>query len=190
MGRKSALSPEQWANVEHRHIVGGESINALAKEFGVNESSLRRKISAKASEQAGTREKLEDLAARKVKADKAMKEVTAEIDALPVVRQMIVSDLARKLSAISTHVASTGEYMSAAMHRLSAITSGVMDKIDDVDPMNKPEYLQQAAALIKLTNEASVIPMGLLKANQQAIDNMNKVDAEEVPAGLGHFYGE
>lgn len=190
MGRKSALTPEQWATVEHRHIVEGESLNALAKEFGVNESSLRRKVGAKANADESVRDDLRDLAARKVKAEKDMRAVSAEIEALPVVRQMIVSDLARKLSAISTHVASTGEYMSAAMHRLSAITSGVMEKIDDVDPMSKPEYLQQAAALIKLTNEASVIPMGLLKANQQTIDNMNKADTEEVPAGLGHFYGE
>jgi len=190
MGRKSALTPEQWANVEHRHIVGGESINALAKEFGVNESSLRRKISAKADEQAGTREKLEDLAARKVKAERAIKEVTSEIEALPVVRQMIVSDLARKLSAISTHVASSAEYMAATAHRLSAITNGLMEKIDDVDPMKSADVLQQASALIRLTNDASHIPLNLLKANQQTIDNMNKIEDDAVPAGLGHFYGE
>ncbi|NIE67465.1 GIY-YIG nuclease family protein [Burkholderia sp. Ax-1719] len=43
MGRKSALTPEQWAQIERRHLVDGESLNSLATEFGVNESSLRRR---------------------------------------------------------------------------------------------------------------------------------------------------
>lgn len=43
MGRKSALTPEQWAEVERRHLVGGESINSLAKVFGVNEATIRKK---------------------------------------------------------------------------------------------------------------------------------------------------
>lgn len=190
MGRKSALTPEQWAIVEHRHIVEGESLNALAKEFGVNESSLRRKVGAKANADESVRDDLRDLAARKVRAEKDMRTVSAEIEALPVVRQMIVSDLARKLSAISTHVASSAEYMAATAHRLSAITNGLMEKIDDVDPMKTADVLQQASALIRLTNDASHIPLSLLKANQQTIDNMNKIEDDAVPAGLGHFYGE
>lgn len=189
MGRKSALTPEQWAIVEHRHIVNGESLNALAKEFGVNESSIRRKIGAKVIEK-GQHEDLRDLAAKKVKAEKAIKEVTTAIQALPVARQMIVSDLARKLSAISTHVASSAEYMAATSHRLAAISNGLMDKVDDAEPMKSVEILKQASSLIHLANDAAHIPLNLLKANQSTLDAMNKPEDDDIPAGLEHFYGE
>lgn len=189
MGRKSALTPEQWAIVEHRHVVDGVSLNALAKEYGVNESSLRRKIGAKSVE-IGIAPNLREMAARKAKAEIAVAQVTKEIDALPVAKQMIVSDLARKLSAISTHVASSAEYMAATSHRLAAISNALMDQVDDADPMASTAILTQAAGLIRLSNDAAHIPLNLLKANQATIDNMNKREDDAVPAGLGHFYGE
>lgn len=189
MGRKSALSVEQWAEIERRHVLLGESVCQLAKEFKVNESSIRRKINDKEIVRAGIREELHELAARKVKADGEVARVNSEIEALPVVRQMIVSDLASKLAAVSKHVASTAEYMSATSHRLAAIANGMMDKVDDADPMKNVETLQQAAAIIRLSNDAAQTPMNLLKANQATIDAMNRVDTEEVPAGLEHFYG-
>lgn len=173
MGRKSALTPEQWAAVQHRHIVDGESLRSLAKELGINESSLRRKIGAKVVE-AGETENLRELAARKARVDGEAKRVSAEIEALPVAKQMIVSDLARKLGAISMHVASSAEYMAATSHRLSGIVSGMMDKIDDADPMKSMETLKQVSSLIGLSNEASHIPLNLLKANQSTIDAMNE----------------
>lgn len=190
MGRKSALTPEQWAEVEHRHIVKGESLNSLAAEFGVNESSLRKKVGRKRNDQESVREELRDLAARKARADRDMKKVTEEIEALPVVRQMIVSDLALKLTNISTHIASSAEHMASASHRLAAMMRDQIDKIDEVDPLRKsaPE-IAAAAALGRLANDAAHIPLNLLKANQQTIDAMNKPEDEGVPAGLEHFYG-
>lgn len=191
MGRKSALTQEQWAEVEHRHVVVGESLNALAKEFGVNESSLRRRIAGKAKEAGPVREQLHELAARKVKAEREVQAVTSEIAALPVVRQMIVSDLARKLSAISNHVASSAELMASASHRLAALMREQIEKVDDADPMkgDSAAALVAAGMLGKLANEAAHIPLNLLKANQATIDAMNKGEDEEVQAGLEHFYG-
>lgn len=173
MGRKSALTPEQWAAVQHRHIVDGESLRSLAKELGINESSLRRKIGSKVVE-AGETEDLRELAARKARVDGEAKRVSAEIEALPVAKQMIVSDLARKLGSISNHVASSAEYMAATSHRISGIVSGLMDKIDDAEPMKSVEVLKQISSLIGLSNEASHIPLNLLKANQSTIDAMNE----------------
>ena len=189
MGRKSSLSVDQWADVERRYVVNGESICALAKEYGVNESSIRRKLKEKEGYQDGMREELTHLASRKVKAEREIMKVNSEIESLPVVRQMIVSDLAAKLAAVSNHVASTAEYMSATSHKLAAIANSLMDKVDDAEPMKSTETLQQAAAIIRLSNDAAQTPMNLLKANQSTIDAMNKVNSEEVPAGLEHFYG-
>lgn len=44
MGRKSSLTAEQWIEIERRMRVHDASAFVLAKEFGVNESSIRRKI--------------------------------------------------------------------------------------------------------------------------------------------------
>lgn len=173
MGRKSALTPEQWATVQHRHIVDGESLRNLAKEYGVNESSLRRKIGPKVVD-AGETEDLRDLAGRKARSDIEAKKISQELEALPIAKQMIVSDLARKLAAISNHVASSAEYMAATSHRLSGIANSLMDKVDDADPMKSSDVLQKAAALIRLSNDAAHIPLNLLKANQSTIDAMNE----------------
>lgn len=134
---------------------------------------MRRKIGAKVVE-AGDTEDLRELAARKARVDGESRRVSAEIDSLPIAKQMIVSDLARKLGAISMHVASSAEYMAATSHRLSGIVSGMMDKIDDADPMKSMETLKQVSSLIGLSNEASHIPLNLLKANQSTIDAMNE----------------
>ena len=42
MGRKSKLTPEQWAEIERR-LVAGERPSHLAKEFGVNPSQVTRR---------------------------------------------------------------------------------------------------------------------------------------------------
>jgi transposase-like protein len=173
MGRKSALTPEQWATVQHRHIVGGESIRMLAKEFGVNESSMRRKIGPKVVE-AGETEDLRELAGRKARIDSEAKRISAEIEALPIAKQMIVSDLARKLGAITMHLSSSGEYMSSLVHRVTGIACGLSEKIDDADPMKSIDVLKQISSLVHLANESSQIPMNLIKANKETIDAMSE----------------
>lgn len=179
MGRKSAFTPEQWAIIERRHIVDGVTIYALAKEYGVNESSIRRKIGAKINAEESVKDELRDLAARKARLDADSEKIGREIEALPVVRQMIVNDLARKLNSVSNHVASSAEYMAATSHRLSGIANSLMDKVDDVEPEKSVEVLQKAAVLIRLSNDAAHIPLNLLKANQSTIDAMNEGAGDE-----------
>ena len=98
MGRKSALSQEQVVSIERRHFVGGESLNSLAKEFGVNESTLRRKIKPNKAEAQGAAKSLIQLATEKAAVDKAAKSIADEIAELPIARQQIVTDLSRMLS--------------------------------------------------------------------------------------------
>src|SRR5437868_2517362 len=98
MGRKSSLTSEQWAEVERRHLVDGVSINALAAEFKVNESSIRRRLKPSKADAPGGKSPLHVLAEEKVRAEAEAKRVTAQIASLPQAQQLIVSDLARKLS--------------------------------------------------------------------------------------------
>src|SRR4051794_29063471 len=121
MGRKSALTPEQWIEIERRHLIDGESINSLAKAFKVDESTIRKKINPNKPEHGKSAKPLRELAQEKVDADRRVKDISDQIAVLPVARQRIVTDLAKRLSNISDHLASAAEYGAATAHRLSGI---------------------------------------------------------------------
>jgi transposase-like protein len=174
MGRKSSLTPEQWAEIERRHLVDGVSINALAAEFGVNESSIRRKIKPSKAASPGGKSPLHVLAEEKVRTDAESKRITAQIAGLPQAQQVIVSDLARKLANISEHIGSAAEISAASAHRLSMLANQQLEKVDDVNPMESAAQLQAAAALQKMANSAMEGPMNLLRANKEMIEDMNK----------------
>lgn len=179
MGRKSSLTPEQWAEVERRHLVDGVSINALAAEFGVNESSIRRKIKPGKAASPSGKNPLHVLAEEKVRAEAESKRVTAQIASLPQAQQLIVSDLARKLSNISQHIGSAAEISAASAHRLSMLANQALEKVDEVNPLSTATELKTFEALQKMANGASEIPMNLLRANKDTIEDLGKRNAEQ-----------
>lgn len=174
MGRKSSLTPEQWAEIERRHLVDGVSINALAAEFGVNESSIRRKIKPGKAASPSGKSPLHVLAEEKVRAEAEAKRVSGQIASLPIAQQVIVSDLARKLSNISQHIGTAAEISAASAHRLSILANQQLDKVDDVDPLSSAAHLKTFEALQKMANGASEIPMNLLRANKETIEDQNR----------------
>lgn len=174
MGRKSSLTAEQWLEVERRHLVGGESINALAVEFGVNESSIRRRIKPSRAASPSARNPLDALAREKVRADAESKRVADQIADLPYANQLIVSDLARKLTNISEHIGSAAEISAASAHRLSILSNQQLELVDDVNPMGSALQLQAAAVLQKMANSAMEGPLNLLRANKETIIDMNR----------------
>lgn len=189
MGRKSVLTPDQWLQIERRHVVGGESLNALAAEFGVNESSLRRKIKPNKAESPNAPKPLADIAREKVRIDAESRRIAEQIAELPYAKQQIVSDLARKLTSISEHIGSAAEFSAASAHRLAMMANQALERVDEVNPMKSAEHLAAMAMLQKLANGSSEIPLNLLRANKDAIDSINK-PTKDAPAGLSHFYGE
>jgi IS30 family transposase len=184
MGRKSSLTPEQWVEIERRHLVDGESINSLAAEFGVNESSIRRRIKPNKAESPNEPKPLRQLAQEKVEADKAVRRIAEQIAELPIARQQIVTDLAQRLTNISTHLASAAEYGAATAHRLSAIAHSKVAEIDDAKPLDDQESvtaLKGVAVLTKLANESSEIAVNLLRANRDTIEELNKRERDALP---------
>lgn len=175
MGRKSSLTPEQWAEIERRHLVDGESINSLAAEYGVNESSIRRKIKPNKAELPNGEKPLQVLAQEKVEVDAASRRIAEQIAELPISRQKIVTDLAAKLTNISGHLASAAEYGAATAHRLAGIAHSKAAEIDDAQPLNDESIgtLKGIAALTRLANDASEIGVNLLRANKEEIERIN-----------------
>lgn len=169
MGRKSSLTAEQWLEIERRHVVGNESINALAAEFGVNESSVRRKIKPIKAELPNGENPLRSLAKEKVRVDAETKRIAERIAELPYAKQAIVADLARKLTNISEHLASAAEYSSASSHRLAMMANEQLELIDPVDPLKAPHTLAAIALLQKMANNSSEIGIGILRANKETM---------------------
>lgn len=171
MGRRSLLTPDQWIAIERRHVVDGESINALAIEFGVNESSIRRKIKPNKAESQTTGNPLKIIALEKVRADAESKRIAESIAKLPYAKQQIISDLATKLTGISEQLAGAAYLGAATAHRLSGIAHAKVQEIDDAKPLDEAsmESLKGVAVLTKMANDSSQIGLNLLAANKDFI---------------------
>ncbi len=163
MARPSKLSPEQWKEVERR-AVEGESIRAIAKEFGVDEAAIRRRVSPQTPQVRIVAEKLAE-------AQTALAE-------LPVRQQYVAVSLADKLRNISTSLASAAELGAATAHRLSALANSEVAKVDDAEPLASVENLKGVAALTKLANESASIGLNLLAANKEQIQKLNDGTAD------------
>lgn len=169
MGRKSSLTAEQWIEIERRHLVDGVAINALAVEFGVNESSVRRRIKPGKAASPSGKSPLHTLAEEKVRLDAQTKRIAAQIAELPYAGQAIVSDLARKMANITEHLGSAAELSAASAHRFSRMANQQAEKVDDVDPMKTANFMQASAVLQKMANCAMEGPLKLIGAKRQDV---------------------
>ena len=95
------------------------------------------------------------------------------LKALPISAQISAHNLADRLRSISEHLAAGAEYGAMSAHRLMAIAHKQLDKIDEVDPMSTESAMQSVAALTKLANSSSEIPLNLLGANKDFIKDFN-----------------
>lgn len=167
MGRPSKLTPDQWAEIERRLNLG-ESAAVLSREFGVSQPVISNRFSKVSKEVKKTAEVI----------------ATGQnmLAGLPIAQQYQAISLAEKLRNISGHLAGAAEFGAATAHRLSGIAHGKVQEIDDAAPIDDESLLslKGIAVLTRMANEASEIPLGLLKANKEMVDSMNQ-PAKPVP---------
>lgn len=154
MARPSKLSLEQWAEVERR-AAEGESARALAREFGVDEAAIRRRVSPHTP-------RIKEVAAKVVEARQALAE-------LPVAQQYTALSLADKLRSISVSVAAAAELGAKTGHRLHALANSEVAKVDDAEPLKSIETLRNVGVLTKLGNDSLAPALNLLSANKDRI---------------------
>lgn len=167
MARPSKLTDAQWEKIGKR-LLSGESAASLSREFNISKAT----ISARFSERI-----------RNVK-DAANQIVAAEtaLGKLNVSEQIAARSLADDLKAISEHLAGAARFGAATAHRLSGIAHAKAAEIDDASPLKDDDSLaalKGISVLTKMANEAAEIPMGLLKANKEKIDEINRGDQSE-----------
>lgn len=172
MGRKSKLTEDQWSQIRTR-LLEGESGRALAEEFGVSETAIRKRVSSQVSE-------IKTVANQIASAQTALSK-------LPISSQISAQTLAQRLLSISSHLASAADYGAATAHRLAGIAHMKAAEIDDSAPLTEEgvQTLKGIAALSRMANEASEIGVNLLKANKdKALD-----EPEKPTMTLDDFYG-
>lgn len=167
MGRPSKLSPDQWKEVERRALAG-ETLRSLAREFGVDEAAIRRRVSPHTPQVRRIAEKLAD--------------AQTELAALPVVQQYAALSLADELRQIATSLAGAARAGSDTAHRLAVVANKKVQDLKDSDPLDAKnlETLKGVAALTKLANEAGAMGAGLLSAHK---DRMKPPQDEEGDGG-------
>ena len=89
----------------------------------------------------------------------------------------MVRTFADDLHAMNMHMAGAGKFNSATAHRLSGIANAQVCKIDDSNPLASHDALQAISVLTKLSNEAGIIPLGLIKANSELMKDAARTDA-------------
>lgn len=168
MARPSKLTADQLTEIQRRKLEG-ESFRALAKEFGVDESTLRGRISPHTPRVREIAQKLAD--------------VKAELATLPPAEQGQAVTLADKLRNISTSLASAAELGAATSHRLQQLAHAEVAKVKGDDATADGNALRGAAGLVQLANQAANIPLNLLASNKERVRGLDGfADKVETPA--------
>lgn len=171
MGRPSKLTPEQWADIERR-MSGGEKAADLAREHGVSQSQITRRVTQ-------VSQVVRNVAVKVAEAQTALA-------ALPAAQQYNALSLADKLRSISHSMAAGAELGAKNFHRLSALANNELQKVDDANVTSSEGALKVVAVLTKMANDAAATPVNLLAANK---DRIVKLEEAEVVEGAPQTSG-
>lgn len=149
-GRPPALSPAQQQEVQRR-LAAGETVSALAAEFGVGRATIRQFSTVSAT----VRKVAEKVAAAQ-----------AELEALPPAQQHQVLSLADRLRKVSDSLADAAVAGADTSRHLHALANAAARKINAETFKTAGEDLRAVAALTKMANEAAAVPIGLMSASK------------------------
>lgn len=147
MARPSKLSPLQWAELERRHAAGESAAN-LAREYGVSDAAVSKRVSKVTKE-------TKILAIGLAKAQLA-------VDALPITQQYRVLSLAEKIRGMQDSLASAAELGAKTAHKMAAMANLEASKLDDADPQAIGESVKAIAILSKTGNEAGALARDMM----------------------------
>ncbi len=171
MAKPSKLSPQQWEEVKRKHIVDEIPIRQLAKEYGVNEKTIRLNFAQSNSanpqqtpqSSANAKERIEQTAAIAIEAAKSVNSDPVEVG--------IALELAVKLETVRGNLSRAASNTSSVADIMSVLAKRSADKLaQDKSGMIDIEEVKQVGALIELTNRASYIGLESVKINKEAPD--------------------
>lgn len=161
MGRPSKLSPEQWSDIERR-MAAGESPTKLAKEYGVHQTQITRRVSQ-------VSQVVRNVAKQVAEAQNALAE-------LPPAQQYNALSLAEKFRGITMSLASGAELGAKSYHRLNAIANGELQKVDDSNVLSEESIasLKTVSVLTKVANDCATGAFNLMAASKDTVKRLNE----------------
>lgn len=176
-------------------MVDGVPILTLAKEFGVNESALRRRLKPTLAERATGITSMRAVAVKKARALADLDQANREVAAMPPTKQIIVDDLVQQMRVVASHMAGAAEYSASTSRHLAAIANGMAVTIKPSQKLTDADVakLKQVNALTDLSNAASILPARLLVASRDAApppagrDEISDLSDEDLSAELGRY---
>jgi hypothetical protein len=164
MARPNKLSPEQFQQAATR-FAKGEAMRDIAKDFHVTPNTLRN---------MGVIEESEIIKS----AAKQVVKANAAIDCLPVIEQEGVLTLAQMLMDVSTHLGSAARFSSMSANTFARMANAEIIKIDSTIPLaDQREVMGTISDLQGMATHAASIPLNLLRANKDFVDEQNRKPA-------------
>lgn len=153
MGRNSKLTDAQWEKIGKR-LLAGESLSALAREFGVSKASLSTRFSKRI-------QTVKDVANQIVATEKALSN-------LNVSEQMAARSRADTLKAIEENVLSSSRSGSALAAHIMDVAYNSVKKIDKSAPLDEESkaIISDAWSIARTANSANEGAFNLMKVNK------------------------
>lgn len=173
MGRPSKLADRQWEEIGKRLLLN-EPAASLSREYGVSKGAISQRFSKR-------NETVKNVANQIVETNKSLAK-------LNVSEQIAALDHASRIQAIQDSYLTAAGYGMATSARLHGIANMKVQEVSDCEPLSaeSKDALTEIAAITKIANEAGQLGERMLNANRDSL----RPAPQEIPDGLGHFYGE
>ena len=147
MARPSKLTQAQWDDIERR-LLSGETARALAREYGVSESGIRKKF--------GAHQNLSAQSAQVRTVAEKLAEANTALTALPPAQRPVAISLADKLQAISSSLAEAAALGADTSQRLAKIANKTANAIPEEGELGEDhmDKLKGVAVLTRMANDA------------------------------------
>ena len=143
-GRPSKLTPEQWSEIGKRVVVGGESMSALGREFGVSQCNISNRFSNSG----------EDI----TKAAVNMAAAQDQMAVMTVDEVECVWTLTDQLRTVSGNLATAAVFGSKTAKRLAEIAHGQLRHVGDTQALltdGQIDVLKIVAGVTKMSSDSS-----------------------------------
>lgn len=146
----SDLTQKDWDNIELAYF-GGQSMNSLAKKYGVSEGTIRHRLKGKKLS------KVENAATKVVEARLAVSE-------LPEALRLKVDTIADARMRILEAMAMSCELGAKTAYKLSQIANIKASKLDDESP--DVDEIKMVHGLMETSNKAAYQSLEVMKATK------------------------
>lgn len=172
MARKSSTSPETWLEIKRR-IIRGEKVRALGKEYGIDESTIRRKCKdghkGAATPEGVPVEKIKELAHKSIEIEAEEAKFKSMMESITTGDRNLVYSYKADLMEVSQQLTLAARTSAQNANLLSRLAQKQFGKIDEEaangtkEAEANGEFIRMGIGYQASANDASKIPLKLFE---------------------------